>query len=1132
MVALATAFVRLRLDTSTVRSEVERGLRDAGGDGAAQSLGRRHGEAYSKGFGNGGSTFARVASVMASRTALLTGAVAAATPVVVKFTAAVAPAAGAVVALPATFAAATAASATFKVATSQLSDTISKGLYGTAKQYSAALEDLPPAAQSVAKSVVGLKGEIQSLRQSVAQRFFAPLVDDLGPLTKTYLPLAKREMGDLGGKLGQFGSQVAETARSAPVLNAFRDTFRATGQQVDILRGGISPLGTALAGLVSGTLPLLLGMSQATVGLTERFAAWVEEANRTGRLITIWNNAVTTLRDLKTIIFNLGAIARDVFGYSNVSSETFLATLVRLTTQARLWVDSSQGARVLGDVFDRMSNAGTTFKNTVGGVLPQIAESFRIGAPAAAAFATALSGIIVSLGPILPALTGVSVELLTALIPAMNAFAGWLSRNQELLQTIAPVIVGYLVATKAVGVAVGVATIAQKAWTTALALSKVGQAAWTAVAWLSVAPTHAQTAATKIATSTAGTWIGVKALELAAWVRSTAATVASTAATVANRIATSVSTGVTTAFTAVKSLEIGAWIRATAAAVASTASMVAQRVAMVAGTVATGAITAAQWLWNAALTANPIGLVVAAIALFVGALIYAYKHSETFRKIVDQAWFSIRTTIKYVVDWVVGTAWPWLKQAWTAISNGFVSMKDGIVGAWNAVRNAVASTYNWIKSNVFDPISNLITNTIPGAFNRGIDMIGNAWKRLEELARKPVAFVVNSVINPLIGGFNTISKVIPGVGTIDKIAGFAAGGRIPGAASGKDNRLASVYDQGRRLAGTIKVATGEFITKARSTTANLPVLQKLNSLGRPATHADLDPYLDGGDGRGRGDGIGDLFDKIKSGLAGVGEFITNPREALLKIANSAIGSVPGGGQLRQVLTGMGRKVTDAIGAFLRDKLSGGSIGGGGIAGGFRGMQAAIAKVFPGLSMISGYRPGSRTLSGNTSYHASGRAVDYPPVRALAAWIRGTFGARTKELITPWQDLNLHNGQPHTYTGAIWNQHNFAGGNAHVHWAAALGGLIGRIQNSPMVRLLDRGGAWPSGQLGLNASGHTETVLTGGPNGDMAELASLLREILAAVRASPTGLADALTSNTRRAVQIGRGRPTTIIGQAI
>jgi hypothetical protein len=42
-------------------------------------------------------------------------------------------------------------------------------------------------------------------------------------------------------------------------------------------------------------------------------------------------------------------------------------------------------------------------------------------------------------------------------------------------------------------------------------------------------------------------------------------------------------------------------------------------------------ITAAQWAWNAAMTANPIGLIVTGIGLLAGGLYVAYKRSETFR---------------------------------------------------------------------------------------------------------------------------------------------------------------------------------------------------------------------------------------------------------------------------------------------------------------------------------------------------------------------------------------------------------------------------------------------------------------------------------------------------------------------
>lgn len=130
----------------------------------------------------------------------------------------------------------------------------------------------------------------------------------------------------------------------------------------------------------------------------------------------------------------------------------------------------------------------------------------------------------------------------------------------------------------------------------------------------------------------------------------------------------------------------------------------------------------------------------------------------------------------------------------------------------------------------------------------------------------------------------------------------------------------------------------------------------------------------------------------------------------------------------------------------------GNLGGAGGGRGWQWQMNVLRKQFPGLPLWSGFRPGSRTLSGNQSYHALGRAVDLPPRRDVAQWIRNTYGAQTKELITPFNDLNLHNGKPHRYTGAIWNQHNFAGGNAHDHWAFNQGGIVDLMKMMNMTNL--------------------------------------------------------------------------------
>jgi len=46
-------------------------------------------------------------------------------------------------------------------------------------------------------------------------------------------------------------------------------------------------------------------------------------------------------------------------------------------------------------------------------------------------------------------------------------------------------------------------------------------------------------------------------------------------------------------------------------------------------------MTAAQWALNAAMTANPVGLIVAGIGLLIGGLVIAYRKSETFRAGID-----------------------------------------------------------------------------------------------------------------------------------------------------------------------------------------------------------------------------------------------------------------------------------------------------------------------------------------------------------------------------------------------------------------------------------------------------------------------------------------------------------------
>lgn len=80
------------------------------------------------------------------------------------------------------------------------------------------------------------------------------------------------------------------------------------------------------------------------------------------------------------------------------------------------------------------------------------------------------------------------------------------------------------------------------------------------------------------------------------------------------------------------------------------ATTVAKTVAEKSAAVATKVMAAGQWALNAAMSANPIGLVVVAIAALVAGFILAYKKSATFRDIVQTAGNIGKEAIGWIVD--------------------------------------------------------------------------------------------------------------------------------------------------------------------------------------------------------------------------------------------------------------------------------------------------------------------------------------------------------------------------------------------------------------------------------------------------------------------------------------------------
>lgn len=225
---------------------------------------------------------------------------------------------------------------------------------------------------------------------------------------------------------------------------------------------------------------------------------------------------------------------------------------------------------------------------------------------------------------------------------------------------------------------------------------------------------------------------------------------------------------------------LGTWALASAksaaSAIASAAAIVGQKVAMIAGKVATGVATAAQWLWNAALTANPIGLVIAAIVGIVAALVLAYNKVGWFKAFVDAAFRGISAVVGWVVNFIrnnwqtllailtgpIGIAVRLITAHWSKIKAGFGAVKSFIVGAiaavgnyfktrWNAIAAVARAIITGLKAgwssarNFVTSMVARIVSTVVGIKNRVLSSLRAVFRPLTSAATTARNFVTSTV---------------------------------------------------------------------------------------------------------------------------------------------------------------------------------------------------------------------------------------------------------------------------------------------------------------------------------------------------------------------------------------------------
>lgn len=122
---------------------------------------------------------------------------------------------------------------------------------------------------------------------------------------------------------------------------------------------------------------------------------------------------------------------------------------------------------------------------------------------------------------------------------------------------------------------------------------------------------------------------------------------------------------------------------------------------------------------------------------------------------------AIGTVFKWVWDYVLNPTFKHIKR-------GFQTLYNGIKSIWT----------DKLKP-IFNTLGTFVRDTVHPIFKKGVDKIKSTWETIKEFAKKPIKFVIDTVINNgLIEAFNKVAGWVPGVAKLDKISipGFARGG--------------------------------------------------------------------------------------------------------------------------------------------------------------------------------------------------------------------------------------------------------------------------------------------------------------------------------------------------------------------
>lgn len=186
--------------------------------------------------------------------------------------------------------------------------------------------------------------------------------------------------------------------------------------------------------------------------------------------------------------------------------------------------------------------------------------------------------------------------------------------------------------------------------------------------------------------------------------------------------------------------------------------------------VAQNAVAAAQWLVNAAMSANPIGLVVVAIAALVAGFIWLWNNCEDFRNFWIGLWEVVSKAFSDAWDAIVKFFTETIPEAWDSVVKFFTeSIPEfiGNIGKWFS--ELPGNIWKWLCETA-TKIGEFFGNIIETGKTKAGEFLGKVIDTIKELPGKIWKWLCDTVQNVIKWGGDMVEKAKKAAqDTFDKI---------------------------------------------------------------------------------------------------------------------------------------------------------------------------------------------------------------------------------------------------------------------------------------------------------------------------------------------------------------------------